>query len=123
MKPELSLDLLLQEAGAFSGMESSHSEPTIYGITDGKAIGTYFEHKFQDYLGARYSYEQGSSARGIDLPGLQVDMKVTRITQPQSSCPYRSAKQKVYGPQGVGGTPEIDQDIDDKDAPTTRTKV
>ena len=97
MKPELSLDLLLQEAGAFSGMESSHSEPAIYGITDGKAIGTYFEHKFQDYLGARYSYEQGSSARGIDLPGLQVDMKVTRITQPQSSCPYRSAKQKVYG--------------------------
>lgn len=97
IKPELSLDLLLQEAGTFSGMESSHSEPTIYGITDGKAIGTYFEHKFQDYLGARYSYEQGSSARGIDLPGLQVDMKVTRITQPQSSCPYRSAKQKVYG--------------------------
>ena len=50
MKPDLSLDLLLQEAGVFSQMESSHSEPTIYGITDGKAIGTYFERKFQDYL-------------------------------------------------------------------------
>ena len=97
MKPKLSLDLLLEEAGAFSKLESSHSEPTIHGITDGKAIGTYFEHKFQDYLNARYSYEPGSSARGIDFPGLQVDMKVTRITQPQSSCPYRSAKQKVYG--------------------------
>ncbi len=97
MKPELSLDLLRQEAGTFSHMESSHSEPTIYGTTDGKAIGTYFEHKFQDYLSTRYSYEQGSSARGIDFPGLQVDMKVTRITQPQSSCPFRAAKQKVYG--------------------------
>jgi hypothetical protein len=97
MKPSLTLELLLQEASAFSEMESSHSEPTIYGITDGKAIGTYLEHKFRDYLSERYSYEQGSAAKGIDFPDLQVDMKVTRITQPQSSCPYRSAKQKVYG--------------------------
>jgi len=41
--------------------------------------------------------EEGSAAKGIDFPGLRVDMKVTRITQPQSSCPYKSAKQKVYG--------------------------
>jgi len=97
MKSNLTLDLLLQEASTFSQMESSHSEPTIYGITDGKAIGTYFEHKFRDYLSARYLYEEGSAAKGIDFPGLQVDMKVTRIIQPQSSCPYKSAKQKVYG--------------------------
>jgi hypothetical protein len=97
MKLQLSLDLLYQEAGSFSRIESDHSEPTIYGTTDGKAIGTYFEHKFQDYLSAKYSYEQGSSAKGIDFPDLQVDMKVTRITQPQSSCPYKSARQKVYG--------------------------
>jgi len=97
MKPGLSVDLLRQEAGTFSQVESSHSEPTIYGITDGKAIGTYFEHKFQDYLSTRYSYERSSSARGIDFPDLRVDMKVTRITQPQSSCPFRAAKQKVYG--------------------------
>lgn len=97
MESQLSLTSLRQEASAFSQMESSHSEPTIYGTTDGKAIGTYFEHKFQDYLSAKYSYEQGSSAKGIDFPDLQVDMKVTRITQPQSSCPYKSARQKVYG--------------------------
>ena len=97
MEPNLTLDSLLQEASTFSQMESSHSEPTIYGITDGKSIGTYFEHKFRDYLSARYSYEEGSAAKGIDFPGLRVDMKVTRITQPQSSCPYKSAKQKVYG--------------------------
>ena len=29
--------------------------------------------------------------------GLGVDMKVTSIKQPQSSCPYESARQKIYG--------------------------
>ena len=40
---------------------------------------------------------KGNSASGIDFPGLNVDMKVTRITQPQSSCPFKSARQKIYG--------------------------
>jgi len=97
MKLQLSLALLLEEAGVFAQMESDHSDTAIYGVTDGKAIGTYFEHKFRAYLAAGYSYEQGSSARGIDFPGLGVDMKVTRTTQPQSSCPFRSARQKIYG--------------------------
>ncbi|MEQ9486209.1 MAG: hypothetical protein RIG27_28545 [Coleofasciculus sp. F4-SAH-05] len=43
------------------------------------------------------SYEVGSSASGIDFPGLQVDMKVTSIRQPQSSCPFKSARQKIFG--------------------------
>ncbi len=97
MKPQLTLELLISEAGKFAQMESAHFDPSIYGVTDGKAIGTYFEHKFQEYLGERYSYERGSSASGIDFPGLGVDMKVTRTTQPQSSCPFRSARQKIYG--------------------------
>jgi hypothetical protein len=97
VKPQLSLDLLIKEAGAFAQIESEHFDPAVYGITDGKAIGTYFEHKFQVYLAERYTYEQGSSASGIDFPGLGVDIKVTRITQPQSSCPFRSARQKIYG--------------------------
>jgi hypothetical protein len=75
--------------------------PPVFGqkisVTDGKAIGTYFEHRFQDYLAGRYHYERGSSASGVDFPDLGVDMKVTRTTQPQSSCPYRSARQKIYG--------------------------
>ena len=66
-------------------------------MTDGKAVGTYFEHKFQAYLKQFYKYKQGSSARGIDFPGLEVDMKVTSITQPQSSCPFKSARQKIFG--------------------------
>jgi hypothetical protein len=40
---------------------------------------------------------EGSSAKGIDFPELDVDMKVTSIRQPQSSCPFRTARQKVYG--------------------------
>lgn len=97
MKPQLSLDLLIEEAGLFAQMESDHFDASIYGVTDGKAIGTYFEHKFRDYLAEKYSYERGSSASGTDFPGLEVDMKVTRATQPQSSCPFESARQKVYG--------------------------
>ncbi len=97
MLPQLSLALLLEEAGVFAERESNHCEPAIFGVTDGKAIGTYLEHKFQDYLSGRYAYERGSSGSGIDFPGLGIDMKVTRATQPQSSCPFRSARQKVYG--------------------------
>ena len=97
MKPILTVDLLCQEASLFAQLESVQAEPALYGVTDGKAVGTYFEHKFQRYLHERYSYESGSSAKGIDFPDLDVDMKVTRITQPQSSCPFRSAKQKIYG--------------------------
>ncbi len=97
VQPKLSEEILRAEAGKFAEMESECFSEEIYATTDGKAIGTYFEHKFQDYLGARYTYERGSSARGIDFPELGVDMKVTRITQPQSSCPFKSARQKIYG--------------------------
>ena len=97
MKPNLTINLLCKEAGFFAKLESQYAEPSLYGITDGKAVGTYFEHKFQKYLHERYSYGEGSSAKGIDFPELNLDMKVTRITQPQSSCPYKSARQKIYG--------------------------
>lgn len=66
-------------------------------MTDGKAIGTYLEHKFQQHLETKYVHAPGNSASGIDLPGLAVDMKVTSIRQPQSSCPFKHARQKIYG--------------------------
>lgn len=97
MKPLLTVDLLCQEAQLFARAESSHREPLLYGITDGKAVGTYVEHKFQAYLGTRYTDEGGSSAKGIDFPGLNVDLKVTSNRRPQSSSPFKSARQKVYG--------------------------
>ena len=39
----------------------------------------------------------GNAASGIDFPDLNVDLKATSISQPQSSCPFRDASQKVYG--------------------------
>ena len=95
--PKLTLESLLEEAEAFSTAESAHNEKSLFGVTDGKAVGTYFEHKFQAALALKYCYVEGSSAKGIDFPGLSVDMKVTSIQQPQSSCPFKSAKEKVYG--------------------------
>ncbi len=97
MKHNLTVSHLLTEAANFAAQESAHLEPSIYGITDGKAIGTYLEHKFRSYLAENYAFNTGNSAQGIDFPELNVDMKVTRITQPQSSCPFESARQKIYG--------------------------
>ena len=97
MKPTLTIEDLCAEAAKFAEIESLYDEPALYGVTDGKAIGTYLEHKFTDYLAANYSSQQGNSASGLDLPTIEVDIKVTSIKQPQSSCPFRSATQKVFG--------------------------
>ena len=97
MKPDLTIDLFCQEASIFSQAQTEHNEPSLFGVTDGKAVGTYLEHKFQQVLHTKYIYEEGSSAKGIDFPGLGVDIKVTSIRQPQSSCPFKSARQKIFG--------------------------
>lgn len=97
MKPKLTLETLKTEARRFAETASTHHDPTLFGVTDGKAVGTYFEHKLRSYLRERHEFEEGSSASGIDFPGLEVDMKVTSVKQPQSSCPFKSARQKIYG--------------------------
>jgi len=97
MNPPLTIDTLLAEAALFSEAESGHDEPALFGVTDGKAVGTYIEHKFVAHLMETYSFVSGNSASGIDIPGLNVDIKVTSIRQPQSSCPFTSARQKIYG--------------------------
>jgi hypothetical protein len=74
-----------------------HRYAELFGVTDGKAIGTFMEHHFQERLVARYAVAIGSSAQGIDLPSVETDIKVTSIRQPQSSCPFQSARQKIYG--------------------------
>jgi hypothetical protein len=96
-KPKLTVKTLKTEAKSFAEAESSHEEPSLYGVTDGKAVGTYFEHKFRVHLDARYEFHAGNSAKGIDFPKLGIDMKVTSIKQPQSSCPFKSARQKIFG--------------------------
>jgi len=95
--PKLTVQSLCKEAATFSAAQSKTSEKDLFGVTDGKAVGTFLEHKFCNYLKSRYQFDEGSSASGIDFPSLSVDMKVTRIRQPQSSWPFKSARQKVYG--------------------------
>lgn len=97
MKTNLTIAMLVDEAKTFSRRESGHRERSLFGVTDGKAVGTYLEHKFQRQLLKKYTFVKGSSAKGIDFPGLGIDIKVTSIRQPQSSCPFKSARQKVYG--------------------------
>ena len=97
MKSSLTIDNLLTEAALFSVKESAHDEPALYGVTDGKAVGTYLEHKFVTHLMNKYSFAGGNSASGIDIPSLDVDIKVTSIKQPQSSCPFKSGRQKIFG--------------------------
>lgn len=97
LMPFLTVEILCNEAKRFSTLESQHLEPSLYGVTDGKAVGTYLEQKFKNYLAINYNFVLGNSASGIDFPELLVDMKVTRIKQPQSSCPFKSARQKIYG--------------------------
>lgn len=99
MKRKLTLELLKETAIKFCETESSIKNKDLFGVTDGKAIGTYIEHKFHKYLQEQYEFERGSSAKGIDLPGndIRTDIKVTSINQPQSSCPFENATQKIFG--------------------------
>lgn len=93
----LTLPLFKLEAGIFVKQLSATPISELYGITDGKAVGTYVEQAFNRYLTSKYLYMPGSAAIGIHFPELEVDLKVTSIRQPQSSCPFRNATQKVYG--------------------------
>jgi len=122
MKKKLTIDALKNAAANFAEIESSHGEPTMYGVTDGKAVGTYLEHKFRLYLAERFTFEVGNSAKGIDLPALQVDMKTTSIRQPQSSCPFKSARQKIFG-LGYALLVFVYDKIDDHAAQTARLNI
>ena len=89
--------ILCKAALEFCRQESGCWRKELFAVTDGKAIGTLVEHNFEAFLLEHYHIESGSSANGLDLPSLKTDIKVTSIVQPQSSCPYRSSRQKVYG--------------------------
>ena len=99
MNPVLTIDRLIEAAKLFCEIESEENHVELIGTTDGKAVGTYVEHKFQHFLQSQYTVDIRSSAKGIDLPGtdIQTDIKVTSITQPQSSCPFKNARQKIFG--------------------------
>lgn len=95
----LTLTELINEAHAFCEYQSRVNHIDLIGVTDGKAVGTYVEHEFKNHLARKYMLGIGNSARGIDLPDehINTDIKVTSIRQPQSSCPFKSARQKIFG--------------------------
>lgn len=97
MKKVLTLDELTNAAKEYCIKESGHYKTELFGITDGKAVGTLVEHDFQALLYKRYDMNVGNSAVGLDLPSVNTDIKVTSIKQPQSSCPFKDSKQKIYG--------------------------
>ena len=96
-KKALTISHLIKEAKEFAEIQSASEERELYGVTDGKAIGTFVEHKFQNYLVDRYYFVKPNSAAGVDFPSINVDVKVTSIVQPQSSTPFKSARQKIFG--------------------------
>ena len=99
MKKELTTEILIKEAQVFCEEMSQKNHVQLIGVTDGKAVGTYTEHSFKNFLRNRYVFSEGNSAKGIDFPDENVltDIKVTSIVQPQSSCPFKSARQKIFG--------------------------
>lgn len=96
---KLTINKLREEAINFCKRESNITHKDLVGVTDGKAVGTYIEHKFEEYLKNKYNITIGSSARGIDLPdsNINTDIKVTSVKKPQSSSPFKNIEQKVYG--------------------------
>lgn len=96
-KKALTIERLVESARQFCLQESGAFKEEIFGVTDGKAIGTLVEHAFRNFLQSQYNTIEGNSANGLDLPSVNTDIKVTSIKQPQSSCPFRDSKQKIYG--------------------------
>ena len=66
IKPELTLRALAEEAKNFCEIESNNPHPNLLGVTDGKAVGTYVEHKFREYLQTKYQVTVGNSAKGCE---------------------------------------------------------
>ena len=98
-KKKLTIKGLINSAKEFCEQETKYENKELFGVTDGKAVGTYIEHKFKEFLNEKYIVDNGNSAKGIDLPAPEIntDIKVTSIKQPQSSSPFKDAKQKIYG--------------------------
>lgn len=94
---KLTVPIFKTQVRAYVKKLSGKPIPNLYGVTDGKAVGTHVEHELLNSLAGKYELERSSSASGIDIPGLGIDIKVTSVRQPQSSCPYKEAKQKIYG--------------------------
>lgn len=97
VRRKLTIADLIESAKNFCAMEGCVFREELFGVTDGKAVGTFVERLFKSYLSERFELTIGNSAKGLDLPSINTDIKVTSIRQPQSSSPYKDSRQKIYG--------------------------
>jgi hypothetical protein len=99
IKDKLTIEKLIEEAQHFCISQSKFQNKDLFGVTDGKAVGTLIEQKFQKQLSDKFEVTIGLSASGIDLPSedIMTDIKVTSVKLPQSSCPFKNANQKIFG--------------------------
>lgn len=82
----------------FASEHASVQANSLYGVDNGKTIGTFIENLLFNWLRSReYDFVEGNSASGLDFPELNTEIKSTLTTQPQSSCPFHSVQEKVFG--------------------------
>lgn len=68
--------------------------------TTSKKIGTYFENELRDWMESQRGIESdGSIAEDEDIPELNLDVKATSESQPQSSIPMKYPLERITGMQ------------------------
>jgi hypothetical protein len=103
MKPKLTLETLIKEAKAFCERESNFGNKELFGVTDGKAVGTFIEHKFTDYLEKNYDVFIGSSANGIDMPSDDIIAYLTDRNLPADEITMRDLAEEILRNKPVQG--------------------
>jgi len=56
-KQPLTIGILVSCAKQFCEQESKTPNKELFGVTDGKAVGTYIEHKFKYFLLSKYDIQ------------------------------------------------------------------
>jgi len=82
MAKKLTRQALLELAKAFCANQSNAPHAELFGVTDGKAVGTHVEHLFQASVLEKFDIGAGSSAKGIDLPPSTLTSKLHRSSNP-----------------------------------------
>ena len=98
-KEKLTIEHLCLAAKEFCYGESEIDFPELAGPVYGKEVGNYIEHVLKYHLSERFDVTLGNSASGIDLPSPEIntDIQVVSYRYPESSCPYKSSRQKIFG--------------------------
>lgn len=80
MIQQLTIEMLIKEAQNFCATQSMFKHKELFGVTDGKAVGTLIEAAFQKHLNEHYELLPGNAASGIDLPS-PIFLQTLRLRQ------------------------------------------